>query len=189
MDLADDGGSRFEGYVDGLASVIGHKDREGLLRDYCLGLMLPCERKSVEPLAAVTKPARVAAQIAVAFLRRGRLVGPSSTIRILSYAEKCHRVARRMRLIIRSAGSFVGTAHLRSLKGYDEPEILPPSTYLFCLMSADGEHPPGLNVTSTAAAPLLAGPGKNWHNPTRSAYVCSSSQRRRTTNSSRKYPM
>src|SRR5271166_5429884 len=62
MDLADDGGSRFEAYVDGLASVIGHKDREGPLRDYCLGLMLPCERKSVEPLAAVTVPARVAAQ-------------------------------------------------------------------------------------------------------------------------------
>ena len=62
MDLADDGGSRFEAYVDGLVSVIGHKDREGPLRDYCLGLMLPCERKSVEPLAAVTKPARVAAQ-------------------------------------------------------------------------------------------------------------------------------
>ena len=62
MDLTDDGGSRFEAYVDGLASVIGHKDREGPLRDYCVGLMLPCERKSVEPLAAVTAPARVAAQ-------------------------------------------------------------------------------------------------------------------------------
>ena len=60
MDLADDGGSRFAAYVDGLTRVIGHKDREGPLRDYCLGLMLPCERKSVEPLAAVTKPARVA---------------------------------------------------------------------------------------------------------------------------------
>jgi len=62
MGLSDDGGSRFEAYVEGLASVIGHKDREGPLRDYCLGLMMPCERKSVEPLAAVTAPARVAAQ-------------------------------------------------------------------------------------------------------------------------------
>ncbi len=35
---------------------------------------------------------------------------------------------------------------------------------------------------------LLAGPGKNWHSATRSAYAFSSSQRRRTTNSSRKYP-
>jgi SRSO17 transposase len=32
------------------------------LRDYCVGLMLPCERKSVEPMAAVTAPGRVAAQ-------------------------------------------------------------------------------------------------------------------------------
>src|SRR4249919_4059982 len=54
--------SRFAAYVEGLASVIGHKDRIGPLRDYCTGLMLPCERKSVEPMAAVTAPARAAAQ-------------------------------------------------------------------------------------------------------------------------------
>ena len=53
---------RFAAYVEGLASVIGHKDRVGPLRDYCTGLMLPCERKSVEPMAAVTAPARTAAQ-------------------------------------------------------------------------------------------------------------------------------
>ena len=53
---------RFAAYVEGLASVIGHKDRVGPLRDYCTGLMLPCERKSVEPMAAVTGPARTAAQ-------------------------------------------------------------------------------------------------------------------------------
>jgi SRSO17 transposase len=54
--------SRFAAYVDGLASVIGHKDREQPLRDYCAGLMLSSERKSVEPIAAVTAPSRVAAQ-------------------------------------------------------------------------------------------------------------------------------
>ena len=59
---ADDSESRFAGYVEGLTSVIGHADRAGPLRDYCVGLMLPCERKSVEPMAAVTAPARVAAQ-------------------------------------------------------------------------------------------------------------------------------
>jgi SRSO17 transposase len=48
--------------VAGLVSVIGHADRARPLRDYCTGLMLPCERKSVEPMAAVTAPARVAAQ-------------------------------------------------------------------------------------------------------------------------------
>ena len=43
-------------------SVIGHADRASPLRDYCLGLMMPCERKSVEPMAAVTAPGRTAAQ-------------------------------------------------------------------------------------------------------------------------------
>lgn len=54
--------ARFSAYVDGLAGVIGHVDRVDPLRDYCTGLMLPLERKSVEPLAAVTAPARVSAQ-------------------------------------------------------------------------------------------------------------------------------
>jgi len=59
---ADASASRFASYVEGLVSVIGHKDRAGPLRDYCVGLMMPCERKSVEPMAAVTAPARTSAQ-------------------------------------------------------------------------------------------------------------------------------
>src|SRR6202790_555404 len=58
----DNSESRFAAYVEGLASVIGHQDREGPLRDYCTGLMMPCERKSVEPMAAITAPHRTAAQ-------------------------------------------------------------------------------------------------------------------------------
>ena len=54
--------TRFAAYVEGLASVLGHADRTGPLRDYCTGLMLPGERKSVEPIAAKTAPARTAAQ-------------------------------------------------------------------------------------------------------------------------------
>ncbi len=57
-----DSESRFAGYVEGLASVIGHADRQGPLWDYCVGLVMPGERKSVEPMAAVTAPGRVAAQ-------------------------------------------------------------------------------------------------------------------------------
>jgi SRSO17 transposase len=53
---------RFSAYVDRLVSVIGHADRARPLRDYCTGLMMPCERKSVEPIAAVTAPERTAAQ-------------------------------------------------------------------------------------------------------------------------------
>ena len=57
-----DAASRFSTYVEGLASVIGHADRAKPLRDYCVGLMMPCERKSVEPMAAITAPERTAAQ-------------------------------------------------------------------------------------------------------------------------------
>ena len=53
-----DGEARFYAYVEGLTSVIGHADRAKPLRDYCLGLMMPCERKSVEPMAAITAPKR-----------------------------------------------------------------------------------------------------------------------------------
>ncbi len=62
LERAEDSESRFADYVEGLVSVIGHADRERPLRDYCVGLMMPCERKSVEPMAALTAPARVAAQ-------------------------------------------------------------------------------------------------------------------------------
>ena len=59
---SEENGSRFSAYVEGLVEAIGHADRAVPLRDYCLGLLIPGERKSVEPMAAVTAPARVAAQ-------------------------------------------------------------------------------------------------------------------------------
>jgi SRSO17 transposase len=49
-------------FVEGPASVIGHADRKKPLRDYRTGLVMPCVRKSVEPMAAVSAPARVRAQ-------------------------------------------------------------------------------------------------------------------------------
>src|SRR6516162_3994634 len=61
LQSAGDSESRFEAYVEGLVSVIGHKDRAGPLRDYCVGLIMPGERKSVEPMAALTTPAGTAA--------------------------------------------------------------------------------------------------------------------------------
>lgn len=54
--------ARFAAYVEDLIQVIGHADRAGPLRDYCTGLLLPVERKSVEPMAAATAPARVSAK-------------------------------------------------------------------------------------------------------------------------------
>jgi SRSO17 transposase len=53
---------RFSAYVDELTKVIGHARREGALVDYCAGLLATEGRRSVEPMAAVTAPARVSAQ-------------------------------------------------------------------------------------------------------------------------------
>jgi SRSO17 transposase len=38
--------------MDGLARAAGHEDREVPLKNYCKGLLLPGERKSIEPMAA-----------------------------------------------------------------------------------------------------------------------------------------
>jgi len=54
--------SRFAAFVESLHAVIGHRDRTGPFRDYCAGLLAGSERKSVEPLAAITAPERVSAQ-------------------------------------------------------------------------------------------------------------------------------
>src|SRR3954469_8116808 len=38
--------------MQGLAKAAGHEDRHGPLQNYCKGLLLPGERKSIEPMAA-----------------------------------------------------------------------------------------------------------------------------------------
>ena len=50
---------RFAAYMDGLAKAAGHADRKIPLRSYCTGLLLPGERKSVEPMAARLAPDNV----------------------------------------------------------------------------------------------------------------------------------
>ena len=51
--------AEFESYLEYLCEVLGHADRNAGLMDYCRGLMLPIERKSVEPLAAHMDPLHV----------------------------------------------------------------------------------------------------------------------------------
>jgi SRSO17 transposase len=50
---------RFAAYIDGLAIAAGHEDRQIPLKNYCKGLLLPGERKSIEPMAARLDPANV----------------------------------------------------------------------------------------------------------------------------------
>lgn len=53
--------ARFEAYVETLSASLGHADRVGPFRSYCAGLILPGQRKSVEPMAARIEPGRVQA--------------------------------------------------------------------------------------------------------------------------------
>src|SRR3954464_10621981 len=61
--VSPDAGSevRFQAYLSALSEVIGHADRIDPLRRYCTGLLLPGERKSVEPMAAKLDPLHVPA--------------------------------------------------------------------------------------------------------------------------------
>jgi SRSO17 transposase len=53
--------ARFAEYVETITTALGHADREAPFRSYCAGLLLPGDRKSVEPIAARVEPARVRA--------------------------------------------------------------------------------------------------------------------------------
>lgn len=54
--------AEFERYMKYLCEALGHRDRHRGFTDYSRGLMLPIERKSVEPLAAHTDPWHVSAK-------------------------------------------------------------------------------------------------------------------------------
>ena len=64
MDLStdtDDGEARFAAYAAALDKALGHAGRVAPFRPYCTGLLLPGDRKSVEPMAARVAPGRVQA--------------------------------------------------------------------------------------------------------------------------------
>jgi SRSO17 transposase len=60
--LATARAQRFHAYVERLTSALGHQDRHGPLRAYVMGLCLPGERKSIEPMAARVDPRHVRAR-------------------------------------------------------------------------------------------------------------------------------
>jgi SRSO17 transposase len=56
------GEARFSAYLEARSSCLGHADRVAPLRSYCTGLLLPGDRKSVEPMAARLCPERTSAE-------------------------------------------------------------------------------------------------------------------------------
>src|ERR1700746_3034890 len=56
------GEARLAAYLDAIAGVLGHARRAASARAYCTGLLLPGERKSIEPMAARLEPAHVQAK-------------------------------------------------------------------------------------------------------------------------------
>jgi len=63
-DASADRQRRFDEYIGVLAAALGHADRLAPLHHYCTGLIVPnpSQRKSAEPMAAITSPTRVRAQ-------------------------------------------------------------------------------------------------------------------------------
>ena len=49
--------ARFRAYAEKLSTALGYADRGAPFQVYCTGLLLPVERKSVEPMAARLAPA------------------------------------------------------------------------------------------------------------------------------------
>jgi SRSO17 transposase len=64
MDEAASGAraERFAAYMKDIAEMLGDPRRRGPMTSYCTGLLMPADRKSVEPMAALTAPERTAAQ-------------------------------------------------------------------------------------------------------------------------------
>src|SRR4030065_844707 len=54
--------ARFRAYAEKLSPALGHADRVEPFQAYCTGLLLPVERKSVEPMAAQLAPGHVSAK-------------------------------------------------------------------------------------------------------------------------------
>jgi len=97
---------RFAAYLADLASVLGDARRYAAMVSYCTGLLLPSERKSVEPMAALTAPMRTAAQhqSLLHFVGQGDWSDFGVDRRRHGVSEKGHALGRRCTAILRTTG-------------------------------------------------------------------------------------
>jgi SRSO17 transposase len=81
--------AEFDRYMAHLCEALSYASRHEHLIDYCSGLMLPIERKSVEPLAAQADPLNVRAkhQALHHFVANARWSDPAMLERVRAYVE------------------------------------------------------------------------------------------------------
>jgi hypothetical protein len=111
-----DGGSsegnevRFAAYVEALGAALGHADRQQPMHDYCLGLLMPIERKSVEPMGGGDRAGagRREASISASFCWERIVVGhrdPTEGWKVSMHAADDFEIIRiRMKAIARDEG-------------------------------------------------------------------------------------
>jgi hypothetical protein len=148
---ADSSESRFEAYVQGLVSVIGHADRAGPLRDYCLGLVMPCERKSVEPIAAITAPERTAAQHQALLHFVGQ--SPWSDQRVLAMVCEMVLGGCRRPALVRSPSRFFHRFDFLALRddsvGHQQEKVFGTRTGSGSQSAANKERTVSTGITTT----------------------------------------
>ena len=99
--------ARFVEYIESLAQVLGYVDRAGPLKDYCTGLLMPGERKSVEPIASVVAPSRVSAEHQSLLHFVGQSAWSDESLLAKVRDSSCRRWRRR-------AGSKLGSSTTRA---------------------------------------------------------------------------
>ena len=80
---------RFERYCDGIVRTLLHADREQPARWYIKGLMLPGERKSVEPMAARTQPTTLGTALSCSACCRCEMCRATSRVRACPISVIC----------------------------------------------------------------------------------------------------
>ncbi len=87
---------RFAAYFDSLARAAGHRVRAVPLESYCTGLLLPGERKSVEPMAArLAVPTKNSVHIEIVAFTESRPVAFPSHVESALFSARLFPHSRR----------------------------------------------------------------------------------------------
>jgi hypothetical protein len=138
----------FSAYLQEIAGVMEHAARVAPMRAYCSGLLLDCERKSVEPIAAATAPGGTSAQhqSLLHFLAKGewsdeKVLGKVRGL-VLPQIERIVMMRWRIERDYQELKQEVGLGHFegRSWRGFHHHATMCIAAYGF--WSPKGAFPP-----------------------------------------------